>query len=113
MRVLSVRVINSPSLLPRAIFVCCRLPVQDLANSYPRGGRGKETLPLQDIVRVQVTRERLIGACIVSATCVYRSKRALTCQRTGCRDALDRIRQTMIDAMHAVRPSQPVRFSIL
>ncbi len=64
---------------------------------------------MEDIVRVRVTRDRLIDASIVSAICVYRSKRAPTCRRTRCRDVLDRIRQTTVDTMHTVRSSQPMR----
>ncbi len=100
------RAIDSRSLLPGAIFACCRLTVQDLANGYPRDDRGKETLPLEDIVRVRVTRDRLIGARIVSATCVCRSKRAPPCQRTRCRDMLDSLQDPAYDCLRSTgRPA--------
>ncbi|PIL26298.1 hypothetical protein GSI_12054 [Ganoderma sinense ZZ0214-1] len=107
------RTINHSSLLAGAIFACCRLSVDDLTNGYTREDRGKETLQLEDIVRVRLTRDRLLGACIVSATCVYRSEPDPTCRRAKCRDSLDRIRQTTVDALRAIRPSQPMRFPIL
>ncbi|KAI1795376.1 hypothetical protein LXA43DRAFT_1058521 [Ganoderma leucocontextum] len=82
------RAIESFSLLSGAIFACCQLAVEDLTNSFLRDVGGKETLPLEDI-------------------------RALTCRCTHCRDSLDRIRQKMVDALHAARPSKPMHFPIL
>ena len=107
------RVIGSPSLLCGAIFACCRLSLDDLVNGYIRDDRGKETLSLEDLVRVRMTRDRLVGACIISATFVYASKGVSTCRRRGCRDALDRIRHTTVRTLRAVTPSQPMRFPML
>ncbi|KAI1785129.1 hypothetical protein LXA43DRAFT_1066173 [Ganoderma leucocontextum] len=105
--------VESFSLLSGAIFACCRLAVEDLTNGFLHDVGGKETLLLEDIMRVWLTRDRLIGACIMSATCVYWSKQALTCRRTHCRDLLDRIQQKTVDALHAARPSKPMHFPIL
>ncbi|KAM5537263.1 hypothetical protein V8D89_008993 [Ganoderma adspersum] len=99
---------------PPAVFACCRLPLDDLVNGYIRDDRGKETLSLEDIVRVRVTRDRLVGACKVFATCVYTSKGTPTCRRRGCRDSVDMVRQKTVDALRGGRPSQPMmRFPIL
>nr|VWO96084.1 MSP1 protein-like protein [Ganoderma boninense] len=89
------------------------LSVDDLTNGYVRDDRGKETLSLDNIVRVRLTRDRLVGACIVSATCVYRSQCDPACGGVQCGDSLDKMRQTSVDSLLDTRPSQPMRFPLL
>ena len=85
-------VIDSPSLPISVVFACRQLIPGDLVD-LPRDNGGNETLPLADIVRTRLTRERLVGLYLVTATCVCQPKHALVCQRTLDENLVDSIPQ--------------------
>lgn len=84
------RLIDEPSLLPTALFVCCSLKATDLLKGYTREDGSVEHLALEDIAGLLDARGGLTEKTLFLAARIFALRVSKTCTAPDtCREALE------------------------